>query len=142
MTITSHLLEAFLKCPTKCWLRSAGEQITGGTFAQYTQTQDESYRRASGCASTGIPVVNHLSDIRVVDELIAVSRSKALFHLANKPFVVVYQAFDCLNDKCFGIAALLGSKAAQLRLQIGVETHFHWFSLGIVKSAVNIRKLL
>jgi predicted RecB family nuclease len=46
MTITSHLLEAFLKCPTKCWLRSAGEQITGGTFAQYTQTQDESYRRA------------------------------------------------------------------------------------------------
>ena len=45
MTITFHLLEAFLKCPTKCWLRSAGEQITGGTFAQYTQTQDESYRR-------------------------------------------------------------------------------------------------
>src|SRR6266705_1822162 len=31
MTITSRLLEAYLKCPTKCWLRSAGEQITDST---------------------------------------------------------------------------------------------------------------
>jgi hypothetical protein len=70
---------------------------------------------SSGYASTGIPVVNHLSDIRMVDELITVSCSEALFHLANKPFVVVNQAFHRLNDKCLGIAALLGREAAQLR---------------------------
>jgi len=49
MTITSHLLdprvlEAYLKCPTKCWLRSAGQQGTDGTFAQCAQAQNESYR--------------------------------------------------------------------------------------------------
>ncbi len=43
MTITSHLLEAYLKCPTKCWLRSAGEQITDSTCTQCTQAQNESY---------------------------------------------------------------------------------------------------
>ena len=46
MTITSHLLEAYLKCPTKCWLRSAGEQITDSTCTQCTQAQNESYRTA------------------------------------------------------------------------------------------------
>ncbi len=46
MTITSRLLEAYLKCPTKCWLRSAGEQITDSTCTQCTQAQKESYRTA------------------------------------------------------------------------------------------------
>ena len=46
MTITSHLLEAYLKCPTKCWLRSAGEQITDSTCTQCTQAQNESYGTA------------------------------------------------------------------------------------------------
>lgn len=46
MTITSHLLEAYLKCPTKCWLRSAGQQVTDSTCTQYTQAQNESYSTA------------------------------------------------------------------------------------------------
>ncbi len=46
MTITSRLLEAYLRCPTKCWLRSAGEQITDSTCAQCAQAQNESYRTA------------------------------------------------------------------------------------------------
>src|SRR5258708_32551799 len=47
MKITSKLFEAYLKCPTKCWLRSAGEQITDLTCAQYTRAEDESYRAAA-----------------------------------------------------------------------------------------------
>jgi predicted RecB family nuclease len=47
MKITPNLLEAYLKCPTKCWLRSAGEQITDRTWAQYTRAEDESYRAAA-----------------------------------------------------------------------------------------------
>jgi len=43
LTITTPLLAAYLKCPTKCWHRSGGEQVTGGTYAQWFQAQDESY---------------------------------------------------------------------------------------------------
>ena len=43
MMITSHFLEAHLKCPTKCWLRSAGEQITDSRCAQRAQAHSESY---------------------------------------------------------------------------------------------------
>ena len=32
LTITTPLLAAYLKCPTKCWHRLGGEQVTGGTY--------------------------------------------------------------------------------------------------------------
>lgn len=44
MTITPLLFEAFLKCPTKCWLRSKGERSPGGTYADWVQAHNESYR--------------------------------------------------------------------------------------------------
>ena len=44
MTITPQLFEAFLKCPTKCWLRFTGEPPTGNTYAEWVQTETESYR--------------------------------------------------------------------------------------------------
>src|SRR5260370_18823558 len=43
VTITTARLAAYLKCPTKCWHRSGGEQVTGGTYAQWSQAQNESY---------------------------------------------------------------------------------------------------
>ena len=46
MTITSRLLEAYLKCPSKCWLRSAGAETTDSTYARYVQAQIESYGTA------------------------------------------------------------------------------------------------
>src|SRR5882672_10957531 len=44
MTITPSLFSAFLKCPTKCWLRFTGEPPTGNTYAEWAQTENESYR--------------------------------------------------------------------------------------------------
>ena len=44
MEITPALLEAFLKCPTKCWLRSQGESDTGNEYANWVKSQNESYR--------------------------------------------------------------------------------------------------
>ena len=44
MTITPHLFEAYLKCPTKCWLRSIGEPTAGNAYAEWVKTQNESYR--------------------------------------------------------------------------------------------------
>jgi len=44
MTITSHLFEAYLKCPTKCWLRSQGEACEENAYAHWVWTQNEAYR--------------------------------------------------------------------------------------------------
>ena len=43
MTITTHLFEAFLKCPTKCYLHSLGEKVTENAYADWVRTQTESY---------------------------------------------------------------------------------------------------
>src|SRR5258708_7414257 len=37
-------MEAFLKCPTKCWLRFTGEPRAGNTYAEWVQSEHESYR--------------------------------------------------------------------------------------------------
>jgi hypothetical protein len=44
MKITAQLLEAYLKCPTKCWLRSTSKQTIDLSCTQYDQAQNESYR--------------------------------------------------------------------------------------------------
>jgi predicted RecB family nuclease len=45
--ISSDLFEAFLKCPTKCWLRFTGEPTAADAYAEWAQTQNESYRAAA-----------------------------------------------------------------------------------------------
>ena len=47
MTITDSLFEAFLKCPTKCWLWATNEQPSGNTYAEWVKAQNESYRIAA-----------------------------------------------------------------------------------------------
>ena len=44
MTITSQLLEAYVKCPTKCWLKYAGENATGNAYAAWIQRKNEACR--------------------------------------------------------------------------------------------------
>jgi len=44
MTITVDLVEAFLKCPTKCFLRSGGEAGTGNAYAAWLQTKNNAFR--------------------------------------------------------------------------------------------------
>lgn len=46
MTITPHIFGAYLKCPMKCWLQATGEHPIGNTYAEWVQTQTESYRVA------------------------------------------------------------------------------------------------
>jgi hypothetical protein len=47
MKITLSLFEAHLKCPTKCWLRSNCELTAGNAYAEWVQTESESYRAAA-----------------------------------------------------------------------------------------------
>ena len=43
MKITSDLFQAFLKCPTKCWLRATGESRSGNAYAEWVKSQTASY---------------------------------------------------------------------------------------------------
>ena len=43
--ISSHLFEAYLECPTKCWLRAQNEPATGNVYAEWGRAQNESYRK-------------------------------------------------------------------------------------------------
>ncbi len=47
MKITPSLFHAYLKCPTKCWLKFGGEPATGNTYAEWVQRQNDSYRDVS-----------------------------------------------------------------------------------------------
>src|ERR1022692_5172568 len=73
MKISSDLFEAFVKCPTKCWLRFTGEPTADNAYAEWVQTQTESYRAdaakrlmadepANACAVA--PVVENLKTAR------------------------------------------------------------------------------
>jgi len=44
MTITNDLVETFLKCPTKCFLRSCGEVGTGNAYAAWVRTKNDVFR--------------------------------------------------------------------------------------------------
>jgi len=44
MKITPELFHAFLKCPTKCWLRATNEPGSGNVYAEWVKTQNELYR--------------------------------------------------------------------------------------------------
>jgi predicted RecB family nuclease len=44
VVVTSELFEAYLACPTKCFLRFTGEVATGNTIATWNHTRSESYR--------------------------------------------------------------------------------------------------
>jgi len=46
MKITSGVFEAYLKCPTKCWLRATGEPSAGNTYPEWVKAQNDSYRTA------------------------------------------------------------------------------------------------
>jgi hypothetical protein len=43
--ISSHLFEAYLDCPTKCWLRAQNEPATGNVYAEWRCAKNESYRK-------------------------------------------------------------------------------------------------
>jgi predicted RecB family nuclease len=46
METNAQLFEAYLKCPTKCWLRSRGETGGGSPYADWVEEQNENYRVA------------------------------------------------------------------------------------------------
>jgi hypothetical protein len=48
MKLTSDLFADFLKCPTKCYLRSTGQVGTGNAYAEWVREQKDDYRAEAG----------------------------------------------------------------------------------------------
>jgi hypothetical protein len=44
MNVTSALFKAFLKCPTKCYLRSTGQTGAGNAYAEWARAQNDAYQ--------------------------------------------------------------------------------------------------
>ena len=56
MKITSQIFEAHLMCNTKCWLRSLGNVGKQNRYAEWYQTQSDSYRQEGiRCLLEGLP---------------------------------------------------------------------------------------
>ena len=70
MRISSDLFNAFLKCPTKCWLRAAGEPASGNAYAEWVKSQNGSYyateieRLLSGTPKGEVAVSPPLEDLK------------------------------------------------------------------------------
>jgi predicted RecB family nuclease len=59
MKLTSTLFEAFLKCPTKCYLRSTGQTGAGNAYADWVREQNDAYlkegvQRLAAAAGDGV----------------------------------------------------------------------------------------
>jgi len=44
MTVTSSLFDAYLKCPTKCFLKSRGKTYGRNAYTNWIQAESENYR--------------------------------------------------------------------------------------------------
>jgi predicted flap endonuclease-1-like 5' DNA nuclease len=53
MNLSPELFQAYLNCPTKCWLRAVGEPATGNPYAEWVKTQDETCRVNESARLTG-----------------------------------------------------------------------------------------
>lgn len=67
MKLTSPLFEAYLKCPTKCYLRSTGQTGAGNAYADWVREQNDAYRkegveRVLAAAGDGVAVTTPGAD--------------------------------------------------------------------------------
>jgi hypothetical protein len=53
MTIALELLEAYLKCPTKCWLISKRGPISDSGHAQWVQARNQATLRLGSATAVG-----------------------------------------------------------------------------------------
>lgn len=45
MVISSHIFDAYLNCPSKCWFRYRNEVSNGNMYSQWLESQSQSYRK-------------------------------------------------------------------------------------------------
>src|ERR1035438_5688644 len=86
MRITSPIFDAFLKCATKCHLRSLGETGSGNEYAEWVRGQDESYQReAARRLQESVPETERVVAPPATDNLKAAKWRLAVDLLAQTP---------------------------------------------------------
>ena len=100
MRITPHIFDAFLKCATKCHLRSFGEIGSGNEYAEWVRGRDESYQReAARALQEGVPETERVVAPPATENLKAAKWRLAVDLLAQTP--------DRLMDTSLGADAML-----------------------------------
>ena len=86
MRITSPLFDAFLKCATKCHLRSLGEIGSGNEYAEWVRGRDESYQREAALGlQEGVPETERVVAPPATENLKAAQWRLAVDLLAQTP---------------------------------------------------------
>ncbi|HEY6373656.1 MAG TPA: Dna2/Cas4 domain-containing protein [Candidatus Sulfotelmatobacter sp.] len=108
MAITRDLVEAFLKCPTKCFLRARAEVATGNAYADWFRTKSEIFR------SEGITrlVAGIAPDNCTTSTAATESRRSAQWQLALD-FTVRSENLRCSCDAVERIPSVGPDRAAQ-----------------------------
>lgn len=70
MNITSTVFEAYLKCPTKCFLRAHGERGEGNAYADWVESEYEAYlKQGIECFASGMEAEKCIRDVSNAAEL-------------------------------------------------------------------------
>jgi predicted RecB family nuclease len=100
MRITPTIFGAFLKCATKCYLRSLGEVGSGNEYAEWVRAQDESYQReATRRVQEAVPETERVVAPPTTEKLKAAKWRLAVDLLAQTP--------DRFMDSSLGADAML-----------------------------------
>jgi predicted RecB family nuclease len=86
MRITSQLFDAFLKCSTKCHLRSLGESGSGNEYAEWVCGRDESYQHdAAQALQEAVPETERVVAPPATESLKAAKWTLAVDLVAQTP---------------------------------------------------------
>lgn len=67
-------------------------------------------------------------------KFVPISGSQSFFHLANKPLVVIDEAFYCLLRQQLRIASASSGNASEFSVHIGSKIYFHALSVEIAEA--------
>ncbi len=83
MKTTQDLFQAYLKCPTKCYLRAIGEQASGNPYPEWVRDHNEVYRSEAATSLSG----KFSKQEVVVDQSHVAQLKAAKWRLAINPMV-------------------------------------------------------
>ena len=99
MRITPPMFGAFLKCATKCHLRSSGEIGSGNEYAEWVRGQDESYQReAARRLQAAVPETERVVAPPATENLKAAKWRLAIDLLAQTPIKSMDRSLDADAD--------------------------------------------
>jgi predicted RecB family nuclease len=119
MRITSLLLDAFLKCATKCHLRSLGEIGVGNEYAEWVRSQEESCQReAARALQETVPETERVVAPPATENLKAAQWRLAVDLVAQTPESGADSPVNESqpNEKAHGLGALCSEQLLESRL--------------------------